>query len=77
MHTPTQAGGRRSTEVRGGSLRRWLLALGVIAGLLLSHVLNDHDVAPDHDSTVAGPVIVFGTAASVVYGLVLWLVQSL
>ena len=25
--------------------------------------------------TVAGPVIVFGTAASVVYGLVLWLVQ--
>ena len=57
MHTPTQAGVRRSTEVRGGSLRRWLLALGVIAGLLLSHVLNDHDVAPDHDSTVAGPVM--------------------
>ena len=27
--------------------------------------------------TVAGPVIVFGTAASVVYGLVLWLVQTL
>ena len=27
--------------------------------------------------TVAGPVIVFGTAASVVYGLVLWLVQAL
>ena len=26
--------------------------------------------------TVAGPVIVFGTAASVVYGLVLWLVQT-
>ena len=25
--------------------------------------------------TIAGPVIVFGTAASVVYGLVLWLVQ--
>ena len=24
---------------------------------------------------IAGPVIVFGTAASVVYGLVLWLVQ--
>ena len=27
--------------------------------------------------TVAGPVIVFGTAASVVYGLVLWLVQTI
>ena len=27
--------------------------------------------------TVAGPVSVFGTAASVVYGLVLWLVQTL
>ena len=27
--------------------------------------------------TVAGPVIVFGTAASVLYGLVLWLIQRL
>ena len=27
--------------------------------------------------TVAGPVIVFGTAASVVYGLVLWLGQTI
>ena len=26
--------------------------------------------------TVAGPVIVFGTAASVVYGLVLWILQQ-
>ena len=26
--------------------------------------------------TVAGPVIVFGTAASAVYGLVLWLLQA-
>lgn len=27
--------------------------------------------------TIAGPVIVYGTAASVVYGLVLWLVQAI
>lgn len=27
--------------------------------------------------TVAGPVIVFGTAASVVYGVILWLMQTL
>lgn len=26
--------------------------------------------------TVAGPVIVFGTAASAVYGLVLWLLRA-
>lgn len=61
MHTPTQAGGRRSAEVRGGSLCRWLLALGVIAGVLFTHVLDDHDVAPDHGviggTVVSGPIV--------------------
>lgn len=57
MHTPTQAGGRRSAKVRGGSLRRLLLALGVIAGVLFTHVLDDHDVAPEHG-------VIVGTAMS-------------